>query len=128
MRQAGIAAAGCLYALDHHVDRLQEDHARARRLAEGLGSIPGILVRTPRPETNMVFFEIVNAELSNAEFLEEMLRAGVRMGQVRGQIRAVTHLDVSSDDIELALRAAAGVMRAGRTKRGGLDRVTSVGY
>jgi threonine aldolase len=76
----------------------------------------------------MVFFEIVNAELSNAEFLEEMLRAGVRMGQVRGQIRAVTHLDVSSDDIELALRAAAGVMRAGRTKRGGLDRVTSVGY
>jgi threonine aldolase len=66
--------------------------------------------------------------LSHAEFLEEMLRAGVRMGQVRGQIRAVTHLDVSSDDIELALRAAAGIMRAGRAKGAGLDRVTSGGY
>jgi threonine aldolase len=76
----------------------------------------------------MVFFEVVNAELSNAEFLEAMLRAGVRMGQVRGQIRAVTHLDVSSDDIELTLSAAADIVTAGRAKVGGLDRVTSVGY
>lgn len=129
MRQAGIAAAGCLYALDHHVDRLQEDHARARRLAEGLGKIPGIVVRTPRPETNMVFFEIVDAGLSNAEFLEQMLMAGVRMGQVRGQIRAVTHLDVSTEDIDLALRAAADIMRSGRRDtRGGLDQVRPVGY
>src|SRR5262249_49601029 len=101
MRQAGIAAAGCLYALHHHVDRLQEDHARAQRLAQGLGGIPGVLVKTPRPETNMVFFEIADATLSNTEFLEEMLGAGVRMGQVRGQIRAVTHLDVTNEDIEL---------------------------
>lgn len=129
MRQAGIAAAGCLYALDHHVDRLQDDHARARRLAEGLGKIPGIVVRTPRPETNMVFFEIVDAGLSNAEFLEQMLMAGVRMGQVRGQIRAVTHLDVSTEDIDLALRAAADIMRSGRRDtRGGLDQVRPVGY
>jgi hypothetical protein len=71
---------------------------------------------------------IADARLSNAEFLEQLLRAGVRMGQVRGQIRAVTHLDVSSHDIELALSAAADIMRAGRTKGGGLDRVTSVGY
>lgn len=96
------------------VDRLVENHARARRLAEGLARIPGIVVRTPRPETNMVFFEVGDAGLSNAEFLDEMLRAGVRMGQVRGQIRAVTHLDVSAEDIELALRAAEGIVKSGR--------------
>lgn len=113
MRQAGIAAAGCLHALDHHVDRLAEDHARARRLAEGLGKIQGIVVRNLRPETNMVFFDVVAAGWSNTEFLAGMLRAGVRMGQVRGQIRAVTHLDVSADDIELALSAAAEIVKAG---------------
>jgi threonine aldolase len=128
MRQAGIAAAGCLYALDHHVGRLKEDHARARRLAEGLGRIPGIVVKTPCPETNMVFFEIVDEALSNAEFLEQMLRAGVRMGQVRGQVRAVTHLEVSSEDIELTLTAAAHIMKAGRAKGGSADHVISVGY
>jgi threonine aldolase len=112
MRQAGIAAAGCLYALDHHVERLVEDHARARRLAEGLAGIPGLMVRNPRPETNMVFFEVADAGYTSAEFLGEMLRAGVRMGQVRGQIRAVTHLDVTGEDIELAIRAAADIMKS----------------
>ena len=114
MRQAGIAAAGCLHALDHHVDRLSEDHARARRLAEGLAEIPGIVVNTPRPETNMVFFDVASTGLSNADFLDEMLRAGVRMGQVRGQVRAVTHLDVSDEDIQLALRAAADIVKSGK--------------
>ena len=91
--------------------------ARARRLAEGLGTIPGIVVRIPRPETNMVFFEIVDVGLSNAEFLEQMLMAGVRMGQVRGQIRAVTHLDVTTEDIDLALRAAADIMNRAAVTR-----------
>jgi threonine aldolase len=118
MRQAGIAAAGCLHALDHHVDRLVEDHARARRLAEGLAAIPGILVTTPRPETNIVFFDIVEAEagISNTAFLAEMMRAGVRMGGVRGQIRAVTHLDVSTEDIELAIQAAADIVGSKRRR------------
>jgi threonine aldolase len=129
MRQAGIAAAGCLYALDHHVERLREDHALARRLAEGLGRIPGIVVKTPRPETNMVFFEIVEPGFSNADFLEQMLKAGVRLGQVRGRIRAVTHLDVGNADIDLALRAAADIMRSGRqVTTGGLNRGKAVGY
>jgi threonine aldolase len=109
MRQAGIAAAGCLHALDHHVDRLADDHARARRLAEGLAAIPGISVITPRPETNIVFFDAAGTGRSNAEFVAEMLRAGVRMSEVRGQIRAVTHLDVSDADIALAIDAAAAI-------------------
>lgn len=119
MRQAGIAAAGCLHALDHHVERLVEDHANARRLAEGLAAIPGVAVRTPRPETNMVFFEVTDSGLSNGQFLDGMLRAGVRMGQVRGKIRAVTHLDVSADDIEFAIRAAAGVVTSEPANRPG---------
>jgi threonine aldolase len=116
MRQAGVAAAGCLYALDHHVDRLAEDHARARRLAEGLAAIPGILLKAPRPETNIIFFDVVEPGLSNAEFLDQMMRAGIRMGGVRGQIRAVTHLDVSADDIERTIQVASEIVGS---KRGG---------
>jgi threonine aldolase len=66
----------------------------------------------------MVFFELVDAGFSNAEFVDELLRAGVRMGQVRGQIRAVTHLDVTDEDIELAIRAAADIVNSGRRSRG----------
>jgi threonine aldolase len=113
MRQAGIAAAGCLHALDHHVDRLEEDHVRARRLAEGLAAIRGIQVTNPRPDTNIVFFD-VDAGVSNTEFVTDMMRAGVRMGMVRGQIRAVTHLDVSAEDVELAIRSAASIMESKR--------------
>jgi threonine aldolase len=117
MRQAGIAAAGCLYGLDHHLDRLVEDHANARRLAEGLAEIPGIAVTTTQPETNMVFFTLGETGLSNADFLALMLEAGIRMGEVRGQIRAVTHLDVSAEDIELAIREAARIVKSARDGR-----------
>jgi threonine aldolase len=57
----------------------------------------------------VVFLEVIDSEVSNAEFLNGMQLAGVRMGQVRGLIRAVTHLDVRSEDIEVAIRAAADV-------------------
>jgi threonine aldolase len=60
----------------------------------------------------MVCFEVIDAGWSNAEFLDEMLRAGVRMGEVRGQIRAVTHLDISAEDVELAIRAAADILQS----------------
>ena len=76
MRQAGIAAAGCLYALDHHVDRLANDHENARRLARGLAEIDGIEVRTATPDTNMVFFEASGLGLSNREFLDRLAAAG----------------------------------------------------
>lgn len=109
MRQAGIAAAGCLYALDHHVERLAEDHDNARRLAEGLMQIPGIRLRTSRPETNMVFFDPSGTGLTNEAFLAKLLARGVRMGQVRGEIRAVTHLDVSRADIDTTIAAVAGI-------------------
>ena len=112
MRQAGIAAAGCLHALDHHVGRLADDHANARRLAEGLAKIPGIRVMTPNPETNMVYFDPAETGLSHDAFLAQLQSHGVRMGLVRGAIRAVTHLDVSQADIDAALQAARVIAEA----------------
>ena len=103
MRQAGIAAAGCLYALDHHVGRLAEDHEHARRLARGLAEIDGIEVRNAAPDTNMVFFDASGLGLSNREFLHQLTAAGVRMSGAGGAIRAVTHLDVSRADIDRTL-------------------------
>ena len=109
MRQAGIAAAGCLYALDHHVDRLAEDHAHARLLARGLAAIDGIEVRTTAPDTNMVFFDVSGLGLTDKAFLGRLATAGVRMSGAGGAIRAVTHLDVSRQDIEKALAAVGKI-------------------
>ena len=92
LRQAGIAAAGCLYALDHHVERLAEDHANARRLADGLRRLD---FDTPEPETNMVYFKRAMGGLPGA-----LGRRGVRIGPVGDRLRAVTHLDVSAADID----------------------------
>ena len=112
MRQAGIAAAGCLYALDHHVDRLVQDHENARRLARGLAEIDGIKVRTSVPDTNMVFFDATGLGLSNREFLDRLAASGVRLSGAGGAIRAVTHLDVSLADIDRALAAVRQVAAA----------------
>ena len=101
MRQAGILAAAAIYALDHHVDRLTEDHAHAARLAELIARCPGLKV--VEPETNIVYFD-VDPALGTAGALVDALRArGVWMIAVAPQrIRAVTHLDVSAEDVERA--------------------------
>ena len=113
MRQAGVAAAGCLYALDHHVGRLAEDHEHARRLARGLAEIDGIEVRNAAPDTNMVFFDPSGLGLSNRDFLDRLAAAGVRMSGAGGAVRAVTHLDVSPADIDRTL-ATVREISAGR--------------
>ncbi len=110
LRQGGICAAACLYALDHLVDRLAEDHARARRLAEGLSAIPGLSVE--RPDTNLVFFGTQGTGLEAAELQRRLRERGVLvsvMGRHRG--RACLHLDVDDAGVEEALaamRAAVG--------------------
>lgn len=109
MRQAGIAAAGCLHALDHHVDRLAEDHKNAQRLAAGLANVDSIRLCTPTPETNMVFFDISRLGFAGPVFLESLALLGVKMGFVRGRIRAVTHLDVTSEEIDRAIDAVRRV-------------------
>ncbi|HTP21196.1 MAG TPA: threonine aldolase family protein [Solirubrobacteraceae bacterium] len=102
-RQSGIIAAGCFYALDHHVDRLAEDHLHARLLADGLAALPGVRLDPDTVETNIVFFDV-----DDAPGLVRRVADRVDIQATgRSEIRAVTHLDVSRADIELALEALA---------------------
>ncbi len=97
-RQSGIVAAGCLYALDHHVERLAEDHENARVLADGLAELGCEVIP---PETNIVIFSAPDG------FVEQMSRHGVELsGTPDGRVRAVTHLDVDRAGIDSALEAA----------------------
>ena len=103
LRQAGIAAAGALYALDHHVERLADDHANARRLADGLAELPGVEIDPAAVETNIVVFGVPDA----ARFCARLEEADVLMGPLDERtVRAVTHLDVDAGGIERALTAS----------------------
>src|SRR5580700_7475476 len=101
MRQAGICAAACTYALDHHVDRLAEDHANARALARGLSQIAGVEVQ--QPETNLVFFKPDGAGVSGDAMVGALRKRGVLLAMMDGRIRACTHLDVTAGMVEEAL-------------------------
>jgi threonine aldolase len=98
MRQAGIVAAGCVYALDHNVERLAEDHDNARALADGLAELGCEVVA---PETNIVIFSAPEG------FAEGMARHAIELsGTPDGRVRAVTHLDVSRAEVDAALEVA----------------------
>jgi threonine aldolase len=113
MRQSGIIAAACAYALDHHVARLADDHANAQRLAAGIASIDGLHIDAASVQTNLVYFDVTVADCS-AEKLCDALRArGVRMGAMGARtIRAVTHLDVDAAGIAAALAGLREVIAA----------------
>jgi threonine aldolase len=107
LRQAGIVAAGALYALDHNVSRLADDHANARALAIGLGAIDGVGIDPDEIETNIVIFS-VDDPVAVCAAIE---RDGVRMGVVGPrQIRAVTHLDVDADGVQRAVAAVRNAL------------------
>jgi threonine aldolase len=117
MRQAGIIAAGGVYALRRHVNRLAEDHVNARRLAEGLSKLPGVALDPSSVETNIVIFEL-NGAVDAKQALEALRARGVRMGAMGPRtVRAVTHLDVSAPQIERALEAAADAFSEARDLR-----------
>jgi threonine aldolase len=106
-RQSGIVAAGCLYALDHHIDRLGEDHLHARLLAEGLAALSGVRLDPATVETNIVIFEV-----DDARSLVGRIADRVELQVVNPtHVRAVTHLDVSRADIEHSLEAFAHELR-----------------
>ncbi|MDH3770808.1 MAG: aminotransferase class I/II-fold pyridoxal phosphate-dependent enzyme [Nitrospirota bacterium] len=106
MRQAGIIAAACSYALDHHVERMAEDHANARRLAEGLAEMPGVQLDPAVIETNIVFFDLAPPAPSAGEIARRLEAQGVRIGAMgERRMRAVTHLGVDQDGIDTALQA-----------------------
>jgi threonine aldolase len=110
MRQSGICAAACIHALDHHVERLADDHANARALARGLSQIPGVEVQ--QPETNLVFFVPDKSGVSGAKMVETLHRRGVLLAMMDGRIRAGTHLDVTADMIEETVGLVREIVRA----------------
>ena len=112
MRQAGILAAAAIYALEHNVARLADDHSNATRLAQGLNDVRKLSVDLGAVQTNIVYVDLAPSLGTAAEFTERLERAGVRTLPTAPQrFRAVTHLDVSTDDIERAIEVVANLGR-----------------
>lgn len=107
MRQAGIIAAAGVYALEHNIPRLAEDHAKATALAKGLAEIKGIEVDIAGVETNIVVFDIGGTGMPRADFLQRLAKDGVRFSGLMKptQLRAVTHLDIPENGVDRALAA-----------------------
>jgi threonine aldolase len=113
MRQAGVIAAAALHALEHHVERLPDDHANARRLADGLASLPHVALDPSEVDTNIVFFEL-DPTVDGVEFRRRLAEEGVLCSSTTGpqRIRMVTHLDVRAEDVPVAIDATARVLRS----------------
>ena len=105
MRQSGLLAAAALYALDHNIQRLVEDQQNARRLAEALAGLPGVRLDPASVESNIVIFELDPASGTASDLVGRLEQRGVRMmATAPNKIRAVTHLDVSREQIETVER------------------------
>jgi threonine aldolase len=111
MRQAGVVAAAGLYALEHNVDRLADDHARALRLAEGWAE-RGVPASPELVETNFVQVHVDDLNLTSTQAIERLARAGVGLsGTIQpGVLRAVTHLDITDEDIDRAIEVVPGAL------------------
>jgi threonine aldolase len=111
LRQAGFMAAAGLYALDHHIDRLADDHANAKRFGEIVAQCPGVRLSPPQVETNIVFVDVADAGLSAIAVRDRLEARGINIGAMGiTRLRAVTHLDVSRAQIEEAGQAFVEVV------------------
>ena len=111
MRQSGIIAAGALFALDHHIDRLAEDHHNARTIAAAITSVDGLELRPAIVDTNIVIFRVDPKLCSAREFCDRAKLKGVWMLPFSNEnVRAVTHLDISNSDAESAGQAVREVV------------------
>ena len=109
MRQSGIIAAACLYALDHNIDRLADDHTNAKALVRGLAQLPGIVPEDA--STNLVFFDCSATGMTAGELADKARRHGLALSTSgKYRVRACTHLDVSAADIETALAILRDVL------------------
>jgi threonine aldolase len=128
MRQAGIIAAGALYGLEHHRDRLHEDHANAQILAEAVRQTEGLRLQPDQVDSNIVIFDVDPNLGTAAEFVTALREAGVWMLAIgHSQVRAVTHLDVSASDCQQAaqiLIRSAEFFAAGNRP----EQVTEIAY
>jgi threonine aldolase len=111
MRQAGIIAAAGVYALEHHVTRLAEDHAHATMLAQSLAALPAVSLNPMDVETNIIIFDVGASGREAKEIGARLEKAGVRVSVLgRTKLRAVTHLDVSRPDVERAIEVFRHVL------------------
>lgn len=120
LRQAGMMAAAAIYALEHHVDRLREDHVNARAFAEAIADIDGIRINVDAVESNLIFFEINAERGTSAQLSAQLLEHGVRVNPSGPQrLRACTHLDVTREEVLRAAEAVRACMQQG------VDRATT---
>ncbi|HET7174646.1 MAG TPA: beta-eliminating lyase-related protein, partial [Gammaproteobacteria bacterium] len=108
MRQAGVLAAACLHAVEHHVARLADDHANAKALAEGLVGLPGLSLDPKLVQTNMVFASLDPARVDGR--VKHLQQAGIAI-LPNAALRLVTHLDVSRADVDAVIAAFKGFLR-----------------
>ena len=114
MRQAGIIAAAGIVALDQMVERLQEDHRNARRLAEALDGLPGLQLDMESVQTNTVVFRVTDERFTPESFIAAAWEEGIRLCDFKyGRIRAVTHYGVTPADIEDAIRVITQILKTG---------------
>ncbi len=105
MRQAGMIAAAALYALEHHIERLADDHRHAQQLADAIRTTDGLDLRPPQVDTNLVIFRVALRLGTGSEFSARLKQRGLLMNSFGGQlIRAVTHLDVNESDTAAAIQ------------------------
>ena len=108
MRQAGVIAAAGIVALTEMVDRLAEDHVHARRLAEGIAELPGIVIDPESVQTNIVIFELDHPSLTPAQLAAALAERGVWLFAIGGKrMRAVTNYHITAEDIDRAVAAFA---------------------
>ena len=113
MRQAGVLAAAGIVALEEMVDRLAEDHANARLLAEAIAGIPGLEIDPETVQSNIVIFEVVTPDLAPAAVSSRLAEEGVRINPIEGRrLRAVTHYGIERTHVEQAIQALQKVMGA----------------
>jgi threonine aldolase len=112
MRQAGVLAASGIVALTEMIDRLAEDHANARKLAEGLADIPGLSIDPAMIKTNIVYFETTREDLFEDELVRRLEKEGIQIAAMGPRLlRAVTYYQIKGEDIEFALHAFSKIWK-----------------
>jgi threonine aldolase len=117
LHQGGILAAAGLYALEHHVERLSEDHARAAALAAALAGLPGVALLQDRIETNIVYIGVEETGMTAAELLSQLAPAGIRLKRISEfKLRAATHLGIRDDHVARVVEAVGDLIRRRRNR------------
>ena len=111
MRQCGIIAAAGITALEGMVDRIADDHANARRLAQGIANIPGLSIEPERVQTNIIYFDMVSQQIKADELVSQLGDKGIKILKLGpSRFRAVTHYGIDSEDIDFTITTLGEIM------------------